>query len=166
MKVFLLILLTLSLLISCTTKKIDQGVYKRSEHVTDLLSSSLKAPWYLVEKQHTDLVLENKITKSLFLFSSACRSFEASSLNQLTSSLITGLTDIEIINREVLTHQSREAISMRFNASLDGVRRYMQTMTTLKNYCIYDYSLIATSSENREHDIEDFNHFINLIILN
>lgn len=159
-----LILLSL-ILVSCSSKPIDRGVYEKSLYVEDLLGPNISSPWKILRKENFDYVLENKLTKSLFIFNSACRKHEVSTLDNLTSSLITGLEDVKVYEKDKITFQDRQASIMKIEASLDGVKRYLYTLTTLKNNCIYDYSLISTTMEHLNQDMSDFDKFKTFLIL-
>ena len=152
-------------LVSCSTKQVDRGVYEKSRNVDDVLTQNIYSPWRVIRKENSDYVLENKLTKSLFVFNSACRRNESSTLDNLTSSLVTGLDNVTVYENKKITFQDREASVMKLEASLDGVKRYLYTLTTLKNYCIYDYSLISTSLKNLDADMVDFDKFKNFLIL-
>lgn len=160
--IFLLFILTAC---SSTEEKIS-GVYTRSTSYQDQLSKSLPSQWKKVPGPSADLVLENARSKSMFIFISACRKNEASSLSTLSSSLISGLDDIDITDSQNIEHQGRAAIRSKMKASIDGVERHFILMTTQKNNCIYDYALISSSLNNLEKDTKDYDRFIEQIILN
>lgn len=162
-KILILLLLILS---ACGSGQIDSGVYTKSATVENLLSRSIRSPWQEITNNGSDLALANKSSKSFFLFNSSCRKYEASNLNSLTTSMLSGINNIEYIEKSTVVHQEREAVLIIAKGSIDGVVRYLRILTTQKNYCIYDYALIATSLKNLEKDTADFNKFIQLLVLN
>lgn len=164
MKKFLLLLLLI--LVSCSSSETDSGAYTKSISVENRLSKKIPAPWVEVKNEGSDLALNNKSTKSFFIFNSACRKFDPSNLPTLTNSLLAGINNLEVIEKSTITHQEREALLVIAKGSIDGVDRYFRLLTTQKNNCIYDFALIATTKKNLEKDTNSFNNFIQLLILN
>ena len=80
--------------------------------------------------------------------------------------MLTGIDNVEYIEKTNTTHQDREAALVIAKGSMDGVERFFRILTTQKNNCIYDYALISTSLKNLEKDSVDFNKFIQLLKLN
>ncbi len=58
-----------------------------------MLLSSIPNPWVEISAEGSDYALSNEKTQSIFLFNSACRKYEASNLNVLTSSILSGLDE-------------------------------------------------------------------------
>ena len=159
-----ILLLTLFIVISsCST---DSGAYKKSPSVVNLVKSDVPAPWVEMNAEGSDYALRNKKTKSIFLFNSACRKYEASSLSSLTSSILSGIDDLQIIKQETVYYQEREAAEVSASGKLDGVVRFFRIVTIQKNNCIYDYVLISTSPKNLEEDFVSSKFFLKRIILN
>ncbi len=164
MKKFLLLLLLI--LVSCSSSETDNGAYTKSTSVENRLSKKVPAPWIEVKNGGSDLALNNQTTKSFFIFNSACRKFDPSNLPTLTNSLLTGINNLEIMEKSTINHQDREASLVIAKGSIDGVERYFRLLTTQKNNCIYDFALIATTKKNLDKDTTSFNNFIQLLILN
>lgn len=164
MKKFLLLFLLI--LVSCSSSETDNGAYTKSTSVENRLSKQVPSPWSEVKNEGSDLALNNKTTKSFFIFNSACRRYDPSNLPTLTNSLLTGINNLEILEKTMITHQERDASLVIAKGSIDGVERFFRLMTTQKNNCIYDFALIATTQKNLEKDTVSFNKFIQLLILN
>jgi hypothetical protein len=158
------LLLLLFILSACASS--DNGAYSKSETVKDELSKNIPLPWKKIDDEGSDLALTNKNTNSFFLFNSACRKYEASTLSVLTASMLTGIDNVEYKERTSTTHQDRDATLIVAKGSMDGVARFFRILTTQKNNCIYDYALISTSMKNLELDTADFNKFTQLLKLN
>lgn len=148
---------------SCST---DSGLYKKSPSVVNQLSKAPPAPWSEISTEGADFALQNRFSKSLFLFNSACRKYEASNLNSLTSSMLAGIDDLKITERNIVSYQEREAVEVAANGKLDGVLRFFKIVTILKNNCIYDYVLISTNQKNLNTDSPALKLFLQRIILN
>jgi hypothetical protein len=156
---FLLILLNFS----CAT---DSGVYKKSSIVDNQLKGNVPTPWSVMNSEGSDFALQNKKTNSIFLFNSACRKYEASSLTALTSSILSGIEDVQMTENKNVSYQDRAAVEVAANGKLDGVLRFFRIVTIQKNNCIYDYVLISTNNKNLDIDSSSLKLFIQRIILN
>jgi hypothetical protein len=152
-----------TILISCST---ESGAYKKSNNVENLLLKNTPKPWSEINNEGSDYALQNTKTKSLFLFNSACRKYEASSLNNLTTSLFSGLEEFKELENKSVPYQGREAIEIAATGKLDGVQRFFRIVTFQKNNCIYDFVLISTNQKNLDNDSNDLKLFLQRIILN
>lgn len=159
------ILLLTFILLSCSCST-DTGLYKKSSNVVNRLTKETPAPWSVISSEGSDYALQNKNSKSLFLFNSACRKYEASTLNALTSSMLTGIEDINITEKNNVFYQERDAVEVAANGKLDGVVRFFRIVTIQKNNCIYDYILISTNQRNLDADTPALKLFLQRIILN
>lgn len=162
-KILLLILITV--LGACSSSE-NNGAYSKSKTVENNLSKAIKKPWFQIDSEGSDLAFNNKATNSIFIFNSACRKFDPSNLPTLTNSILTGIDNVEILEKTTTTHQEREAVVVVAKGTVDGIARYFRILTTQKNNCIYDHALIATSEKNLQKDTADFNKFIQLLKLN
>lgn len=148
---------------SCSSSETDSGVYTKSVSVTNSIHKILKKPWSQSSNDGSDFALFNNKSKSFFLFNSACRKFEASNLNTLTASILTGINDVEYLEKNKTTFEEREAMLVTAKGSIDGVVRFFKILTVQKNSCIYDLALISTSKKYLDNDTNDFNLFISHI---
>ena len=149
--------------ISCST---ESGAYKKSSNINNQLKNAVPAPWLEINAEGSDFALQNKITKSLFLFNSACRKYEASTLSALTSSILAGIEDVKITEQNNVLYQERNAVEISALGKLDGILRFFKITTVQKNNCIYDYVLISTTKKNLDIDTPALNIFLQRIILN
>lgn len=161
-----LLLIVLLLLVACSSSETDNGAYTKSSTVENKLSKNVKQPWKEVENQGSDIALNNKTTNSFFIFNSACRKYDPSNLPSLTNSILTGISNVEILEKTIVQHQDRDAALVIAKGSVDGIERYFRILTTQKNNCIYDFALISTSQANLDKDTNDFNKFIQQLKLN
>ena len=161
----LLLLTFITVLAACSSGQ-NSGAYTKSKLVENNLSKSIKSPWKEIANEASDLAFNNKNTNSFFIFNSACRKFDPSNLPTLTNSILTGIDNVEIMEKLTTTHQDREAVLVVARGTVDGIARYFRILTTQKNNCIYDYALISTSNAFLIKDTPDFNNFIQLLKLN
>ena len=158
-----ILLFSILLFFSCSS---DSGLYKKSLNVNNQLIEDSPDAWAKISSEGSDFALQNKISNSLFLFNSACRKHEASTLNALTTSILAGLDDVKIIEKSNTFYQGREAIEVVANGKLDGIQRFFRIITIQKNNCIYDYLLISTNQKNLDADSSALKLFLKRIILN
>lgn len=151
------------LLYSCSSN--ETTIYKKSTEIINNLKSNVPRPWKEISADASDYALENKQTKSLFILNSACRKYEASNLSTLTSSILSGIDNLKIIEKKNSFYQEREAAEVVASGTLDGVERFFKIITIHKNNCIYDYVLISTNQKNLETDTPALHSFLERIIL-
>lgn len=151
------------LLTACSS---DSGTYQKSSNIVNHLTKNIPRPWSEINSEGSDYALINNKSKSIFLFNSSCRKYEGSTLSALTSSILTGIEDVTIIDKKNSTYQEREAVEVTASGKLDGIARYFKIITIQKNNCIYDYMLISTTEKNLEADSVDLKTFLERIILN
>ncbi len=163
MKKYILILF---LLVSCSSSETDNGVYTKSTSVNNTIKSVLKKPWSESQAEGSDYALVNTKTKSYFLINSACRKFEASNLNTLTAAILSGINDLNYLDKKTITFEERDAMLVSAKGSIDGVTRFFKILTVQKNNCIYDIALISTTQKNLEVDTSDYNLFLKNIKIN
>jgi hypothetical protein len=143
----------------------DSGNYSKSTSVENRMLKMNLSPWSTVKNEGSDFSLINNLTKSYFLFNSACRRNELSTLKTLTSSIFAGIDELEYLDKTTITHQDRDASLVTASGKVDGITRYFRVLTTQKNSCIYDYVLISINKITLDKDTTDFNSFTQNIIL-
>jgi len=143
----------------------ETGNYSKSTTVENRMVMMNLKPWTQVKNEGSDFTLFNNLTKSYFLFNSACRKNELSTLKTLSTSMFAGIEDIEIVEKTMTTHQDRDAALVIASGKVDGITRYFRVLTTQKNSCIYDFVLIAVNEITLNKDTTDFNSFTQNIIL-
>jgi hypothetical protein len=164
----ILILLTFTLILNgCSLiTPTESGNYKKSLTVSNNLSGHLPSAWTQISNESADFAILNNLTHSVFLFNSACRKFEASDLNSLVSSMLTGVEIVKTIEKKFISYQNRDAIDMTVLGKVDGIERYFHLLTTNKNNCIYDFVLISTNEKYLNEDGHYFQDFIQRIKIN
>jgi len=143
----------------------ESGAYVKSKNYINSLEKITPSNWTRLTDDGADFALLNKKSNSIFLINSACRKNEFSSLNALSSSLIAGIADIEILDRKNIEHQGREAQEIRLTGKVDGVKSFINILTTQKNNCIYDFVLISKTLKKLEADYPNFQDFISKVTL-
>jgi hypothetical protein len=164
MKLISIFILLSGILHSCSFfSSNESNIYVKSKfYQNDILKIADKS-WEQIKTSGADFAIFNKKTSSIFLINSACRKNEASSLNALSSALLSGIEEIETISKEVKQYFDREAHELRLTGKVDGIKTYINILTTQKNYCIYDFVLIAKNQKKLDLDYKYFNLFINKV---
>jgi hypothetical protein len=164
----ILILLNIVLLLNACSilAPTESGNYKKSIAVNNSLAGHLPTNWNTISNENSDFAILNSKTQSVFLFNSACRKFEASDLNTLLSSMLTGVEIVKTIEKKLVVLQNRDAIDTTIIGKVDGIERYFHLVTTNKNSCIYDFVLISTNEKHLEQDNIYFQDFIQRIKIN
>lgn len=135
----------------------DNGVYTKSPFIK---SNYVLNNWKTSSKQKgADLVLEKKKSQSLIVLNSNCRKNQFTSLENLKTSLMNGIENVEVIDEKATTLHDREAIESSFSGSVDGVKRFMKLVVFQRDNCIYDIFLISSSLKKFESDQKDFEKF-------
>ena len=162
MKILLLIIVIIAIA-SCSS---ERNNYSKSESVTNHIAKNIPSPWKQISGEGSDFALTNNTTKSIFLFNSSCRKYEGSNLNSLTTSLLTGIDELNINERKSIFIQERDASEISLSGKIDGVQRFLKIITVQKNSCIYDFVLIATNAKNLSGDSSYLNQFLTGIVIN
>ena len=150
---------------SCGMFSSNEGsTYLKSKNIANGFDLKIPNNWEKIKTEGSDYALKNKKTNSIILLNSACRKYEASSLNALTSSMLTGIDDLNILAKNQITLHDREAQEVRVEGKVDGVKTYFNIITLQKNYCIYDYILISPNLKKIENDYSTFKLFYSEVI--
>lgn len=164
-----ILLLSMSLLTfsSCSLfRSNDSGSYQKSTTIHNHLKGNLPASWSTINSETADFAITNTLSHSVFLLNSACRKFEASTLNSLASAMLAGVEVVKVLDKKIISLQERDAMDMTVLGKVDGIERFFHIITTQKNNCIYDFVLISTSEKNLNNDNRDFQSFIQRIEIN
>lgn len=162
MRHFFLFLIFLSLY-SCGSS--EPTNYRKSTEIVNKLKTNIPKPWKEMNADASDYALENTQTNSLFILNSACRKYEASNLNTLTSSILSGIDNLFFIEKKKSFYQEREAAEVTASGTLDGVQRFFKIITIQKDNCIYDYVLISTNDKNLAADTPALQSFLERIVI-
>src|SRR5690606_4256610 len=94
---------------------------------------------------------------AIFL-SSQCEKFSDSPLAALTSQMLVGMGDYQVVSQKPLALGGREALVSEVNTKLDGVYRYLKIMVLRKNRCVFDAVLSAKDYSSQL--VKDFDNLI------
>ncbi len=116
--------------------------------------------WKSIDPDSSDHAFENSSTHSIMLVNSQCEKYESSSLDKLNSGMMSGIDNLQVINKESTKFASRDALLMQAKGSLDGVPVFLKTLTLRKDRCLYDLVLIANSQDTLKKDDSAFEELL------
>lgn len=140
-KISLAILLFLS---SCSLSKLNVVKKRRAQFGVDLL----KDVWEKKRFRGADLFFEHKIKDANIYLHSQCSSFKDSPLEALTSQLLVGMGNYEIVSQKKIELAQRKALVSEINTELDGVYRYLKVLVLRKNACVFDAILSSKTYDS------------------
>lgn len=107
-----------------------------------------------------DLAWHNASKEAVMHVDSKCDPSLDIPLTALRAHLMIGFTDREVLSEETVPMDGREALRTHFTAKLDGVPREILMQILKKDYCVYDFALIAPPGPFFEEAIVDFDGFV------
>lgn len=119
--------------------------------------------WATIPADIADTAYLKSKTSSIITTNSICKKYDSTSLENLTGSMISGLSNIKIEKEEDLTFEDRKAKRTYLTGSQDGVNVSMIIQTLRKNRCVYDFILISRDTKTRQADEKDFNKFLDSV---
>lgn len=137
-------LVIILLLYSCSSSKPDD---LKSKEYSYTLSSS---EWKSIPPQGADKTYIHNDHGSIIMINSLCKKYDSSGLDVLSNNFLTGLTNLEIIEKKSVPYKGREAMTILSKGKLDGVLVFLNTLTSNRNHCTYDFVLISPSKVNEE----------------
>jgi hypothetical protein len=125
------------LLYSCSSSKPDD--LKSKEYSYSLSSSD----WNSINPQAADKTYVHNSHGSIIMINSLCKKYDSSGLDVLSNNFLSGLRELEIIEKKSVPYKGRDAISILSKGKLDGVLVFLNTLTSNRNHCTYDFVLIS-----------------------
>jgi hypothetical protein len=132
---------------------------------TDYSIKFSSSDWESIPPDIADAAFAKRKTSSIITANSICKKYDSTSLENLTSSMISGLNNIKIEKEEELNFSERKARRVYLNGSLDGVNVSMIIQTLRKNRCVYDFVLISRDNKTRQADEKDYNKFLESVFI-
>lgn len=144
MRHFLLPLLAVSTAIACAT---PQGTFTDGNFTSDKVAYQVSPPgagWTEVKLETANAAWHNPDMGAALMVNSHCEGVGDSPLEGLTSDLLMGMTEREIVSQEVVPWSKREALHSVATGKLDGVARKLELFVGKKDGCVYDIVLDAS----------------------
>ncbi len=102
--------------------------------------------WQPLRLQTANAAWHNDALDASLLVNSHCEGVKDSPLAGLTSDLLMGMTDRQMLAQKVIPWSRREAMESTAKAKLDGVARQFRLFVLKKDGCVYDIVLDADPS--------------------
>jgi hypothetical protein len=130
----ILILLFSLIICSCVTVNVGEETPKKS---TDIRFAVPKKPFEEHASPSADKAWVSTATGNVISFASECPENSDPSLETLTKESLQSLDRLEIVSKESISFNNRDAISSFAKGSVDGVPLAMKTIIFKKNGCNY-----------------------------
>lgn len=172
MKIFLIISIFFAFFLSsCSVFKFakyyasadnEGGEFKgrayRSEY-TSYQIGELSDQWKRVKIEGGDAAFLNESIGATITVDSTCNKKGKYSLKALSESLLIGIEDKTLIQRDELTVSGENALSSIYTGKLDGIPLKISAVVFKKGNCIYDFTY-TSSPDNFSSGFGDFGEFI------
>lgn len=143
--------------LSCTSL-----IETKTEKDLNLNLSTPGKEWHKIEKDLSDSAFMSSKTKSIIYINSHCKKYLNSPLKSLYHDLYGGLKSTQLLSQKTIQYKGRDALFTQSKISLDGVNRFLATLLTKKDRCLYDFVLISQDREIFERDLKKFNDYLNI----
>jgi hypothetical protein len=127
------------------TQRFQNGVYK-DDQIT-LTLPPIPAEWRAISVTEADLAFRDDAREASILFNGRCHKNDSDTpLVALTSHLIIGTTEREIVSQDTIAFDAREALHTVMRAKLDGVQMAYDIYVLKKDGCVFDFVYVAEPS--------------------
>lgn len=126
---------------------VSQGSYRDGRFTSASASYQLTPPgegWREVTVPTANVAWHNRALAASLLVNSHCEGVADVPLQGLTSDLLMGLTEREILSQQRVASSQREALRSTASGKLDGVARKLELFVLKKDGCVYDIVLDAS----------------------
>lgn len=144
-------LLSMLLLASCAS--LAGGLF-RKEGVAYRVVPPDEHAWRRVQLTENDLAWIAKDSGDMLAINATCKDHGDPSLEVLTSHLLFGFDERELVAQKTETVDGREALRSTYHAKLDGVEVAIELLVLKKNGCIHDLTFIAPRLTKDAHRAE------------
>ena len=138
-----------ALLSSCSG--FNHGVF-RKDGVRYSIGEPDSARWRRIQLSENDLAWVARDSGDILAVNATCKEHGDPSLEVLTTHLLFGFRDHELLDRRTEPLDGREALRSKYHAKLDGVPIELELVVLKKNGCVHDFSFIAPlATASAEH---------------
>ena len=137
--------------------KLEGRVYRSAN--TSYEIGELGDKWRRINIEGGDLAFLNDKLGATITVNSTCKKKMNYSLEALSESLLIGIKDKQLVERNKLTINNEKALSSIYTGKLDGVPLKLNAVVFKKDDCIYDFTY-ASSPGNFDSGFSDFEEFI------
>ena len=155
-----LLLIISSLILFFLTACVSVNIGKSKTIKSDQMQ--FQSPNKIFEKITTsefDLAWRNQKTGNTIAVLSECGHSNNYNLNQLTTSALSALNNLKLIEEKELIYNDRAAIETMATGWIDGISVKMKTIVLQKNACDYTVSYLGVE-KNFDQNLSDFNSFL------
>jgi len=136
-----------------------------TELKSDNFNYSFEKPgWDSIDPDTSDVAYLNSNTGSIILANSLCKKYQSSTLDYLSSNLLSGIENIKVVKKSNRQISDRDALEVIATGMLDGVSVKLKSLILQKNRCTYDFILIMPK-QIISNDLAAFESFIKSVRL-
>lgn len=142
-----------------TTGTLQNSVYKGPDTTYEI--GPVGPGWQRVSvNDQNDAAWHNASKEAVMHVDSECDPSLDIPLTALRAHLMIGFTEREVLSEETVPMDGREALRTHFTAKLDGVPREILMQILKKDYCVYDFALVAPPGPPFQEALGDFDAFV------
>lgn len=142
-----------------TTGTLRNGVYEGARTTYEI--GPVGPGWQRVSVNgQNDLAWHSASKEAVMHVDSKCDPSLDIPLSALRAHLMIGFTERDVLSEETVPMDGREALRTHFTAKLDGVPREIVMQILKKDYCVYDFALIALPGPPFQEALGDFDAFV------
>lgn len=116
-------------------------------------------PYLNLTSTPADVAWQNKMNGNSISFFSSCNDPADPQLDAISNELFAEIRDLNIIRRELLLFNAREALDIEIEGKVEGVPTRVRAMIFKKNGCTYTLTHVGIPSEF-EKDRKHFDGFL------
>lgn len=144
-------------LFSCVSVNFGPEAPEKSERVS---FQSPSPPFSEINDTAADKGWQSSVTGNTIGYTSQCDATSTAELSQVTTRALSGMNQVEELNRESLQYNGRGALDTVTKGELEGVPLRVRLLAFEKNGCVYTLSYIARSG-SYEAEASEFQKFVN-----
>jgi hypothetical protein len=135
--------IVLALTASCATSTFVGNIY-RDPHTAFGLGD-IPSTWHRFDLSGANLAFRDD-SGGTILINGICEDIEDVSLDVLTNQALFGVEHQQMVSRNLITLDGRDALRTRLTGTMDGVPVELELVVVKKDNCTYDFQLVASPS--------------------
>ena len=133
--------LALVLFAGCATSSFAGNVYRDSQ--TAFRVGEIPTTWHRFDLSGADLTFRDDAGGTI-LVNGLCEGVKDVSLDVLTNQALFGMERKQVLSRDPITLDGRDALRTRLRGTMDGVAVELELVVMKKDNCTYDFQLVAS----------------------
>ena len=118
-----------------------------------------REPFFEITSPSSDHTWQSQKNGSSISYKSTCNEQSDPSLENMETATLSGLQDLNVISRDYIAFNEREALKFIVKAKVDGIPIKIHSLLFKKNSCSYNLSYVAVEKAYEE-SLGEFNSFV------